>query len=199
MKHIYEKGQSDTTLLLLHGTGGNEYDLLPIAKHIDPNANLLSVRGNVLEYGMPRFFKRLAMGVFDEESLAEETENLFNFIDEAAVKYQFNRQLVNVIGYSNGANIAANIMLHYHQPFQHVILMHPMVPKRGTESTDLSLVKVLITAGKQDQMVSVQETEELKEMFLQRQAEVSVFYSEHGHQLTKEELESAKKWYEEKR
>lgn len=107
MKHIYQAGTNDVTLLLLHGTGGNEFDLLPLAKHIDPNANVLSVRGNVLEYGMPRFFKRLAMGVFDMDSLAEETEALYQFVDDASKQYNFNRANVIPVGYSNGANIAA--------------------------------------------------------------------------------------------
>lgn len=83
MNYIYEKGDSDLTLLLLHGTGGNERDLLPIGKMIDPDANLLGVRGNVLENGMPRFFRRLREGVFDEKDLIERTDELKTFLDEA--------------------------------------------------------------------------------------------------------------------
>ncbi len=91
MIHIFKKGndESKPTLLLLHGTGGNERDLLPLAERIDPNANVLSVRGNVVENGMPRFFRRLAEGVFDIEDLIKRTEELNEFLNEAADQYGF--------------------------------------------------------------------------------------------------------------
>ncbi|MFE4133193.1 alpha/beta hydrolase [Peribacillus sp. YIM B13482] len=110
MKHIFNKGKDSTkpTLLLLHGTGGNELDLLPIAGRIDDGASVLSVRGNVLENGMPRFFRRLAEGVFDEEDLIFRTKELNEFLDESAAKYNFDRDNMIAIGYSNGANIAAS-------------------------------------------------------------------------------------------
>src|SRR5690606_34628251 len=105
--------ETNRTLLLLHGTGGNENDLLPLANHIDPSANVLSVRGNVLENGMPRFFRRLAEGVFDEEDLIFRTKELNEFLDEAAEKYEFDRNNIIAVGYSNGANIAASLLFHY--------------------------------------------------------------------------------------
>src|SRR6476659_6247575 len=112
MKHIFNKGQDPTkpTLLLLHGTGGNELDLLPLAGRIDDEANVLSVRGNVLENGMPRFFRRLAEGIFDEEDLIFRTKELNEFLDEAAKEYKFDRNNIVAIGYSNGANIAASLL-----------------------------------------------------------------------------------------
>lgn len=196
MKHIYQEGASEITFLLLHGTGGNEFDLLPLAKHIDPSANVLSVRGNVLEYGMPRFFKRLAMGVFDMDSLIEETENLYQFINDSAIKYNFDRSKVVAIGYSNGANIAASILLHYNQPFYKAMLFHPMVPIRNLEKTDLKNVSIFIGAGKNDQMVPDGEIEELNAMFDRSEANTKVFWTEHGHQLSKEEIDQAKLWYD---
>src|SRR6476620_9913581 len=108
MNHIFQKGTnpSKPTFLMLHGTGGNELDLLPLAGMIDEEASVLSVRGNVLENGMPRFFRRLAEGVFDEEDLVFRTKELNEFLDEAAVEHGFDRNNITAIGYSNGANIA---------------------------------------------------------------------------------------------
>jgi len=196
MKHIYQPGTSEITLLLLHGTGGNEFDLIDLAKHIDPSANILSVRGNVLEYGMPRFFKRLAMGVFDMDSLIEETENLYKFIDDSANQYNFDRSKVIALGYSNGANIAASILLHYDKPFYAAMLFHPMVPIRNLEKTNLKNTSIFIGAGKNDQMVPDGEVEELNAMFDRSEAKTTVFWTDHGHQLNKEEIDQAKIWYE---
>lgn len=196
MKHVYQAGTNDITLLMLHGTGGNEFDLLPLATHIDPNANVLSVRGNVLEYGMARFFKRLAMGVFDMDSLAEETEKLYQFIDEASKQYQFNREKVIVVGYSNGANIAASILLHYDQPFHAALLFHPMVPIRNLSKTNLLNVSIFIGAGTNDQMTPDGEIDELNAMFDRAGAKTNVFWTSHGHQLNKEEIDRAKIWYD---
>src|SRR5690606_18806118 len=108
MKNIFQQGNDPaaSTMLLLHGTGGTEQDLLPLAKLIDESASVLSVRGNVLERGMPRFFKRLAEGVFDEEDLIFRTQELHEFVNKAAQEYDFDRDNVVAIGYSNGANIA---------------------------------------------------------------------------------------------
>ncbi|PKK98239.1 MAG: carboxylesterase [Tenericutes bacterium HGW-Tenericutes-2] len=196
MKHLYQPGTSGITLLLLHGTGGNEFDLLDLAKHIDPTANVLSVRGNVLEYGMLRFFKRLAMGVFDMDSLIEETENLYKFIDDSANQYNFDRSKVIALGYSNGANIAASILLHYDKPFYAAMLFHPMVPIRNLEKTNLKNISIFIGAGKNDQMVPDGEIEELNAMFDRSEAKTIVFWTDHGHQLNKEEIDQAKIWYE---
>src|SRR5699024_2684437 len=135
MKHIFKQGtnQDKPVLLFLHGTGGNEHDLVKLADIIDPEASVLSVRGNVSENGMPRFFKRLAAGVFDEEDLILRTEELYNFLDEAAQEHGFDRKQVTAIGYSNGANIAASLLFHYENALEGAVLHHPMVPRRRIE------------------------------------------------------------------
>jgi phospholipase/carboxylesterase len=195
MKHIYHKGTNNQTLLLLHGTGGNEYDLLPLAKMIDPEANVLSLRGNVLEYGMPRFFKRLAMGVFDLDSLIEETHVVYDFMRQSSIDYGFDVSQVTAVGYSNGANMAASILLHFDHPFQKAILFHPMVPIRNLPKTDLSKTQIFIGAGKTDHLMKPEEVEELEALFRYHHASVNVYWTDHGHQLNKEEIDAAITWY----
>src|SRR5699024_10765896 len=114
MKHIFKKcnNRSKPTLLLLHGTGGTERDLLPLAEKVDPDANVLSVRGNVLENGMPRFFRRLAEGVFDEEDLIFRTKELKEFLDKAAEENDFDRNNIIAIVYSNCAYFASSFLFH---------------------------------------------------------------------------------------
>ena len=148
MRHIFNRGKDPNkpTFLLLHGTGGNELDLLPLAGMIDDGANVLSVRGNVLENGMPRFFKRLAEGVFDEKDLIFRTEELNNFLNEAAEKYGFNRNDIIAIGYSNGANIAASLLFHYQNALKVRFCIIQWF-QEGIEPSDLSGKSVFIAAG----------------------------------------------------
>ncbi|HLR67684.1 alpha/beta hydrolase [Virgibacillus alimentarius] len=197
MKHIFQKGNdsSKPTLLLLHGTGGTEQDLLPLADKVDPDANILSVRGNVLENGMPRFFRRLAEGVFDEEDLVFRTKALNEFLDEAAQKYAFDRNQILAIGYSNGANIAASLLFHYPDAIIGAILHHPMVPRRGMKLPNLSGRNVFIAAGTNDPICSPGESEELKSLLEGAGAKVDLHWENKGHQLTFHEVEAAGKWY----
>ena len=183
MKHIFQTGAdpSRPTLLLLHGTGGNEHDLLPLAEIIDKDANVLSVRGNVLENGMPRFFRRLSEGVFDEEDLIFRTKELNEFLDEAAEKYSFDRNNITAVGYSNGANIAASLMFHYQDALKTAILHHPMVPRRGIELPDLNGKRVFIGAGSNDPICPPEESEELKDLLAQAGAEVELHWENRGH------------------
>jgi len=197
MKHIFEQGTNKTApvLLLLHGTGGTERDLLSIAKHVDAEASILSVRGNVLENGMPRFFKRLAEGVFDIEDLKLRTKELNEFVDQAAEQYSFDRSKVVAIGYSNGANIAASLMFHYKDALMGAILHHPMVPLRGLELPDLSDKQVFIAAGENDPICAPKETKELNELLEGAGASVELLWERYGHQLSRSEIEAAKAWY----
>ncbi|KGR86213.1 alpha/beta hydrolase [Lysinibacillus odysseyi] len=197
MKHIFNQGQDPTkpTLLLLHGTGGNELDLLPLAGRIDDEASVLSIRGSVLENGMPRFFRRLAEGVFDEEDLVFRTKELNEFLDEAAEKYKFDRNNIIAIGYSNGANIAASLLFHYQHALKGAILHHPMVPRRGIDLPDLSGKSVFIAAGTNDPICLPMETAELESLLKNANAKVELHWENRGHQLTVEEVEASTKWY----
>lgn len=198
MKHIFKSGKKigQNTLLLLHGTGGNEEDLLPLAEKIDPDANVLSVRGNVLENGMARFFRRVSEGVFDEADLIFRTNELKNFLDDSAKTYGFSRDKVFAIGYSNGANIAASLLFHYNNVLAGAILHHPMVPRRNIELPNLSEVPVFIGAGKNDPLCPPEETEDLERLLRDAKASVTVHWEDSGHQLTMSEINAAKQWYE---
>lgn len=199
MKHLFKKGTDERkpVLLLLHGTGGNEEDLLALADMISPDSAVLSVRGNVSENGMPRFFRRLAEGVFDEEDLIFRTKELNEFIDESANKYQFDRNNVVAVGYSNGANIAGSLIFHYENALKGAILHHPMVPRRGIELPDLTNLPVFIGAGKNDPICPAAETEELENLLTNAGAKVQVKWENMGHQLSRAEVEEAAEWFAE--
>lgn len=199
MKHIFKQGtdQAAPVLLLLHGTGGTERDLLPLAERISPASSVLSVRGNVLENGMPRYFRRLAEGIFDLEDLVFRTKELNDFLGSAATEYGFDRGNLVAIGYSNGANIAGSLLFHYQGTLRGAILHHPMVPIRGLELPDLTDVPCFIGAGSNDPLCTPQETEELDRLLQAAGAPVMVYWERFGHQLTSSEVAAAAAWYNE--
>lgn len=194
MKHIFQKENlSKPTFLLLHGTGGDEKDLLGLAHFIQPEYNVLSVRGEVKENGMNRFFKRLSEGVFDEVDLVYRTHQLKEFIDQASIDYGFDKNHVIALGYSNGANIAGSLLFHYSDVFEKAILLHPMVPIRK-ELPDLSHVSVFIGAGKNDPICPPEESIELNELLSTAQADVTLHWENNGHRISESELNAIKKW-----
>lgn len=197
MIDYFSKGEDELapTLFMLHGTGGTEMDLVPIAERISPGSSVLSVRGNVLENGMPRFFKRLSEGVFDEEDLKYRTEELRDFLDEAAHKYGFDRHNVLAIGYSNGANIAGSLLFHYENVLAGAILLHPMVPIRDIQLPEMPNLPVFIGAGRNDPICPPEETEELAEMLADKNADVTLHWENYGHQLTYAEIDAAANWF----
>lgn len=192
--HLFEPGSDPMTLLLLHGTGGDEHDLVPLGRILYPNANLLSPRGKVLEAGMPRFFRRLSMGVFDVEDLKARAADLLGFVDDAAGVYGFDRDRVVVVGYSNGANIAGGMLLSVDRPFAGAALLHAMTPFEPEPLPDLSGIRVLLTGGRRDQMVPAESTAHLSELLASSGADVSLHWEAGGHELTHAEVEAVKEW-----
>ena len=194
--HKYVPGHSTRTLLLLHGTGGNENDLIPLGRELDPEANLLSPRGKVLENGMPRFFRRLAEGIFDEEDLIRRTHELADFVQQASAAYSLNRQHLFAVGYSNGANIAGSLLLLRPQTLAGAILLRPMVPIVPEPLPDLSGVPVLAVSGRYDPIVPVDEADQLVYLLRKAGAEVSGTLENAGHGLTEATVEIARRWLE---
>ena len=192
--HDFVPGSSSRTLLLLHGTGGNERDLIPLGRELDPNAALLSPRGKVLENGMPRFFRRLAEGVFDLEDLKYRTNELADFVTAAAQHYGFATDQLVAVGYSNGANIAASMLLLRPEIMRAAILFRAMVPLVPDRLPDLSSVRVWIGAGAQDPIVPASEVQRLVELLRHAGADVTIRFFNAAHGLTSDDVVTARDW-----
>ncbi len=189
-----QAGQGGPTLLLLHGTGGNENDLLDLGRMLNPNVGLLSPRGKVLENGMPRFFRRLSEGVLDVPDLIERTHELADFVKVASTTYDFDATHVIAVGFSNGANIAASMLILRPQTLAAAILLHPMVPFVPEELPKLTGKQVFIGAGRRDPIVLMQNTEQLVELLQHSGATVEAHWHNGGHTITHEEVREAKLW-----
>jgi phospholipase/carboxylesterase len=192
--HRFFPGESDTTLLVLHGTGGSEDDLVPLGQQLAPGAAILSPRGKVSEYGAARFFRRLAEGVFDHEDLVFRTHELADFIEAASEEYDFDLSKLVGVGYSNGANIAASLMLLHPGLLRAAVLFRAMVPFEPEETPDLSGMPVFLAAGRTDRMIPPQNTERLAEILRQAGADLDLRWRNIGHPLTYEEVAEAKEW-----
>ncbi|HWP93346.1 MAG TPA: alpha/beta hydrolase [Thermodesulfobacteriota bacterium] len=189
-----ENPESSTTLLLLHGTGGNEESLLSLGNTLSPGSALLSPRGKVLENGMPRFFRRFAEGVFDLEDLVFRTHELAEFIEASSVVYDFDLSRLVAVGYSNGANIAVSILLLHPKLLAGAVLFRPMVPFMPRIMPDLARIPVLISAGIHDPIVSEEESERLSELLQNAGANVTFLWQKRGHDLGSDEIKYAKEW-----
>ena len=183
-----------TTLLLLHGTGGDEEDLIPLGRALLPGAGVLSPRGKALERGTPRFFRRLAEGVFDQEDLARRTDELAAFIQGASKTYKLDRDGIVAVGFSNGANIAASLLLRRPGLLRGAVLLSPMVPFEPDALPDLAGTSVFIGAGRTDPMVPVAQAERLAELLRRAGASVTVHWEPGGHAVTKGEIDAAQQW-----
>lgn len=193
MKHIYINNKSPNTLILLHGTGGDEHDLLHIASHLDKEANILSFRGNIVENGMNRFFKRLGMGIYDLESYELETNNLLKSIEELSNKYEFKLENTTVVGFSNGANIALGL-IQSNNIANNYILYSPDFINPNNEFPNLEGVNIFISTADNDPFVNPRNMILLTNKLNEKNANVEVF-KQSGHQLTMNTLNESKRWY----
>jgi phospholipase/carboxylesterase len=197
-KHIYTAPLSPSgnidTLILLHGTGGNEHDLVPLAQQMIPGCGILGIRGNVSENGMPRYFRRLSEGVFDLDDLRLRAMELASFIKEATQEYGINLNKACAVGYSNGANIASAV--HFLSPglLKHSIHFRPMVPLVPEAAPDLSGIRVLLTFGAFDPLMPPGEKGRLTGLFEQYGSSVTSHIEQTGHQLVGGDIEAAVAW-----
>jgi len=192
--HEFVAGKSNRTLLLLHGTGGNERDFIPLGRELDPDAPLLSPRGKVLENGMPRFFRRLAEGVFDLDDLKKRTNELADFVASAAQHYKIDSKRIVAVGYSNGANIAASTLLLRPEILSAAILFRAMVPLIPETTPDLSAARVLISEGDHDPIGAAAEADRLAGLLRSAGADVTIRFFPSGHELTPDDVDLAREW-----
>ncbi|PZQ44123.1 MAG: phospholipase [Micavibrio aeruginosavorus] len=194
-KHIFVPGDlSLPVLLLLHGTGGDEHDLVELGQSVSPGSAILSVRGKVLENGMPRFFRRLAEGVFDLADLNFRTNELADFIAQARVQYGLSESRVIAMGYSNGANIVASILFSRPEALQGAILLRAMVPFRPKELPDLRGKKILMLSGLMDQIIPIENSKTLTGLLQDAGADVTFDVKPAGHGLTQADFLAIKNW-----
>jgi predicted esterase len=192
--HKFVPGSSKRTLLLLHGTGGNEDDLIPLGGELDRTASLLSPRGKILENGMPRFFRRFAEGVFDLEDLKFRTNELSDFVIAATKQYELDSNNIVAVGYSNGANIAATMLSLRPEILSAAILFRALLPLSPESQPRLSSVKVWIGAGAFDSIIAGSETQLLVDFLRAAGAEVTTRTFQAGHKLTQDDVDTAREW-----
>jgi phospholipase/carboxylesterase len=190
-----EDSSSGETLLVLHGTGGDENDLISIGQAIAPGAAILSPRGNVLENGAPRFFKRLAEGVFDPKEVRSRAAELARFVRASIVTYRLDSTRVFALGYSNGANIASTVMLVEPGVLQGAILFRPMLVYEPEKKNDINGSAVFISAGRMDPIGPTTSVERLAELFEAANAEVTLKWQLAGHNLVPSEVREAAEWF----
>lgn len=186
-------GSSDT-IVVLHGTGGNEDDLLGLAQTVAPGAAVISPRGKVLEAGAPRFFRRLAEGVFDPAEVQARGEELAEFIRAAVTRYELDAKRVFALGYSNGANIASTVMLIEPHLIRAAVLLRPMLVFEPEKKEDLTGKAALISAGRVDPIVPTASVEKLVRLLEERGAEVTLKWQLGGHNLVPSEIKEAADW-----
>ena len=195
--HRWEPGKG-RVILALHGTGGDENDLVPIAKMLDPRAAVLSPRGRVLEGTMNRFFRRFEEGVFDLENMRDETAALADFVVQKGLEHGFDPLDVYALGFSNGANIAASLLLSRPDVLGGGILLRSMVPFEPSSTHDLSSKRIFMVNGRVDPIIPVENANRLASTFREFGADVKHVMLETGHNLTREEIGLAKEWLESK-
>jgi phospholipase/carboxylesterase len=184
------------TLLLLHGTGGDENDLIPLSEVFGKNINILSVRGNVQENGMPRFFRRLAIGVFDEKDVEFRTHELVHFIRETAVELQINPEKIIALGFSNGANIAGATLMLYPDLLTGAMLLRPMKPLSAVQAFNTpKQTPVFISSGATDPTIRAENTLKYAELLKTNGFDVTHHTIPAGHHLTQKDVILAVEWF----
>ena len=186
--------KTQRTLLLLHGTGGDENDLIDLGRAIDPDAAILSPRGRVLENGAPRFFRRLAEGVFDEADVIARAHELAGFIKSAVTEYEIDPVHLVAVGYSNGANIAAAMMLLGVADLPRAILLRAMVPLAKVDLKPALKTTVLMAEGQFDPIANPDNGRQLAEMLRATGATVDLIFQPAGHELTGNDVMAARRW-----
>ena len=187
-------GDDGRTIVALHGTGGSENDLIELSERIAPTSAIISPRGKVMENGMARFFRRLAEGVFDEQDVIRQAHDLADFIDTTSSRHGRNPNERVALGYSNGANIAAAIMILRPEIFHHAIMLRPMLPLRNPSVSDLAGKKILILMGSRDNVIPAESTRQLIQLLQNAGAAVDAITVEAGHELTERDLTAASRW-----
>lgn len=197
--HVFEppvEGGSDLTLLLLHGTGGSESDLIPLGRQLAPGAGLLSPRGKVLEGGvLTRFFRRHGEGLLDIEDLKERTDEMAEFLEWASAEYGYDPAGLVALGFSNGANVATALLFRHPERLAGAALLRPMLPYRPDPLPDLAGKSALILAGENDPMVPLDQPRDLASLLAEAGASVEADVSIGvGHNLSEADLASLASW-----
>lgn len=196
MEHLFIKAKNDkrNTLILFHGSGGRETDLLEIAAMMDGSANILAFRGSVEEEGRARFFRRKGAG-YDEDSLKSEGLAVRRLMEKLAEEYDLDLNQAIYVGYSHGADMASHLLMHHDLPVAGAMLMHPSYNGEQAAEVDLSGKKILLTAGARDVQTTAGEAYQLRRHLEQKGAEVSIKLTDGGHEIDPEELMEGHVWY----
>lgn len=199
MKHIFNQGKEGSKVFVaLHGTGGDETNLLPVTKMLNEDYSVLSIRGNINENGANRYFRRKEEGVYDLEDLKFRGKELQDFIIESASEYDFSIEDVILVGFSNGSNIAINMLLREDSSFKTALLFAPLYPVDVSDNhKDMSDVEIFTSMGEQDPIVPISGSKKVISIFEERGADVEVFWT-HTHELNGEILRNAKEWLNKK-
>lgn len=195
-EYIYNEGKAgEPVLILLHGTGADENNLVPVAEAIAPDATVLSIRGNVSENGMNRYFKRHGEGQYDVEDLMQRGEELYQFIEEKSEELDFSLDDVVLFGFSNGSNIGINMLLLEEAKFNKAMLYAPMYPVDIKEGPDLSDADIFLSMGENDPIVSRAESENVMDIFKSRGANIEEVWV-NSHEINGDNLQAGKEWLE---
>ena len=192
MKHSIHNGSNDHVIIHLHGTGGDAAGLLGLGQMIDPNATLIGIDGDVFENGMRRYFKRYPDGSFDLESLHENTQRLYDTIQHVLTHYMLDGYTISVLGYSNGANIAQNLIKEHAVTINNLILYHPSPTRMDVPFKKQENLRVFMTGGKQDPFISKDDFKTIQKHLKDADIKVKTFVHDGGHELIHEEIMETK-------